>query len=413
MSPRPARPIPRSRRAAAPVPGERLAGQVGEEVRLALHGAGRLRMPEFLLFAALAVSGLPISAIPGGLENVIVAVICVLALLRRPVRELGPWQALVPVMVLALAYIAVVSLTAEQGAEAADWRLRLLRISTVLVLLMVMGTGRIDVRSGVAGYAAAAVVNVPLFYAGAVPSTYGGFLTGFFGDKNVSGLVYCVIGLLTVYFVRRPGARVATAGAFAAMVWLTGSRTAIAAYLCALAWVLLARRLGMVGRWLMGIGVGLIVHWTAEDFSQVGVFSDREGSDILRSRIDAASELKVQAAGFVGRGLGEAYVVLEDGTWFFHNAYWTLLVEGGWPWTIVIVGITAAVMLRPFAAQLTPAEVFAQAVGVAILVCATRLGEVFLTVQWAIAMGFALAVTLEARAGAPPVGEGEVSLRDD
>ena len=34
-------------------------------------------------------------------------------------------------------------------------------------------------------------------------------------------------------------------------------------------------------------------------------------------------------------------------------------------------------------------------------------------VSYEIAMGFALAVPLEARAGAPPVGEGEVSLRDD
>ncbi|OAX67770.1 hypothetical protein A5N15_00855 [Rothia kristinae] len=92
-----------------------------------------------------------------------------------------------------------------------------------------------------------------------------------------------------------------------------------------------------------------------EDFSQVGVFSDRVGSDALRDRIDDASWAKVQTTGFFGRGLGEAVVHLldssggtEEKAWFFHNSYWSAFVEGGWPWLISIVAVTVLVGVRPF-----------------------------------------------------------------
>ena len=40
----------------------------------------------------------------------------------------------------------------------------------------------------------------------------------------------------------------------------------------------------------------------------------------------------------------QAYVYLAhtgSKTWFFHNSYWSALVEGGWPWMILVVAITS------------------------------------------------------------------------
>jgi hypothetical protein len=385
----------------------RMGGAFTQVVR----GTGSLKLVDTALFAALAVAGMPgLPGIPGGLDNVVVAIIVAVALVRRPTATMGRWQMLIPLAVLALAYVGFVSLFAESSSHAAEWHLRLLRMAVVLALLFVMVSGRVDIRSAVGGYAAAALVNVPLFFAGLVPAPYGSYLTGFFGDKNVAGLVYCTFGLLAVYFARRPMPQLLIGTVFAGTVWLTGSRTAIAAYLCALGWIVVAPKLPLAGRWLLGIFVVVLVQVTAEDYSQIGVFSDREGSDELRSRIDAASLGRVEDTGFFGQGLGEAYVVLDNGRWFFHNSYWSALVEGGWPWLLFVTGITVLVMLQPFRTSLPPEQVFAQGVGVAILICASRLGEVFLTIPWAVAMAFALRFLLETPSPRAEAGLGHARL---
>ena len=149
------------------------------------------------------------------------------------------------------------------------------------------------------------------------------------------------------------------------------------------------------------------VSQVAEDYSQIGVFSDREGSDLLRSRIDAASEVKVHDAGFFGSGLGEAYVVFDDDpgkVWLFHNSYWTALVEGGWPWLLIVVGATVLFALRPFTRELSRQEIVAQAATVTTLICAWRLGEVLFTLQWALVIAIALYAHARSRDRATPSG---------
>jgi hypothetical protein len=177
------------------------------------------------------------------------------------------------------------------------------------------------------------------------------------------------------------------------LVWETGSRTSIAALAAGVGWIALAPKLSVVGRWILGLVIVLGVDQIAEDYSQIGVFSDREGSDLLRSRIDAASEIKVQDAGFFGSGLGEAYVAFDDEpgrVWFFHNSYWSALVEGGWPWLVLVLAVTVVFALRPFARELNMQETIAQAAAITTLICAWRLGEVLFTLQWALVIGFAL-----------------------
>ena len=234
------------------------------------------------------------------------------------------------------------------------------------------------------------MVNIPLFFAGLVPDTYGGYLTGWAVDKNYAGLVYCLIGLLMLAYAQRPWVRFIVFAAFAGALWLTGSRTSLAAYAAAIIWVVLASRIGIVGRWFLGIAIYFGVMITAEDYSQIGQFSDREGSDLLRARIDEASQLKVDDAGFFGMGLGEAVVPMEGRAWFFHNSYWTALVEGGWPWLAILLVVMLVVSLRPFSSVFSREQLIGQALGIAILICAWRLGEVFVTLPWMLALAYAL-----------------------
>lgn len=378
---------------------------VRERAALTLHRAGEIRIPEFVLFFLLIGVGLlPLPQIGFSLENLAVAGIVGLGLLRRPPRTLGALEGLVPVVVVALFYLTVVSLFATPTEFAADWPTRLLRFLAVLLMVLVIGTGRVDIRSGLYGLTAALLVNIPLFYAGLVPANYGTYLTGLVGDKNVAGLAYALVAVLLLALPDRNRVRRLLVLVLGGAVWLTGSRTAMAAYVGAVLWVLLAPRLPVVGRWALGGAVAFGVNLLSEDYALIGRFSDREGSDLLRARIDAASEIKVGQAGFFGDGLGEAYVHLEDGNWFFHNSYWTALVEGGWPWMLVLVGATVLVLGRPFTSRLSTRQIALQAACVVILVCAWRLGEVFLTMYWGIAMGMAVLLaddTADPADGAP------------
>ncbi|EYT48753.1 hypothetical protein [Brachybacterium muris] len=323
-------------------------------------------------------------------SEIFVAAAVVVALLRRPRFALGGSALLVPLFAVMLLYLGTISLFAVPEDGAADWRLRLLRIAAVTVLIFVTASGRLDLRSGVIGIAAVCVINIPLFYAGLVSDTYGGYLTGVFGDKNYAGLTYAMVAVLATAVVERRWTKVAVFLAFAGPLWLTGSRTSSAAYLLAGLWMLLAPYLGLAARIVLGVLSYIAVEVTAEDYSRVGVFSDRLGSDLLRARIDAASRIKVEETDFFGRGLGTAFVRIEDRSWFFHNSYWSALVEGGWPWAVFLVAVTVAVLLLPHRdPRLAPLRVSA-GLGIVALVTATRLGEVFYTLPWALAIAFGI-----------------------
>lgn len=361
------------------------AGRVASNV-------GSIRIPEFVLFGLLmAGGGLPISMLgPIPVAHAILGLICAYGVFQRPTRDFGKFQLIVPALVLALFYIGTVSLFADPSAFASEWQERLLRMSAVTVMMLFLASGRLELRSALLGCFVVLVVNIPLFYAGLVPGSYGRYVTGVIGDKNAAGLAYAVIGLLALMTARsRSGVTFILIFSVAA-TWLTGSRTSIAAFAAGVAWIVLAPRIPVVGKWMLGGVIALTVNLLAEDYSQIGMFSGREGSDRLRQRIDDASLEKVEQTGFFGQGLGEAYVVLDDDTWFFHNSYWSALVEGGWPWLIFLVIISVLVMVRPFRGQVPSRQYLAQGAGVAVLICATRLGEVLYTNVWGIALGAGL-----------------------
>ena len=375
---------------------DRTATALGSRLRAettgVLSAVGKLRIPEFVLFFGLIFEG-SMFGLPIPFNQVVVVGIILLAVTRSPQVDLGRLQMLVPLLVIGLFYLAMLSMFTEATEFAFDWERRLLRLGLTAVFLLVLASGRIDLRSGLAGLATGMILNAIAFYLGLAPDNYGGVLSGFFMDKNVAGMAYAIVGVLVLAAVDRRWVKVALVLVFAAMVWLTGSRTSIAAMVAGVGWILIAPRLPVIGRWIFGLLIYLGVDLVSEDYSQIGVFSNRVGSDLLRSRIDAASEVKVDGAGSFGMGLGEAYVSFPDdpgSRWLFHNSYWSALVEGGWPWLLLVLGITVVFALRPFETRLTKPELAVQATAVTVLICAWRLGEVFFTLQWALVVGAAI-----------------------
>lgn len=398
---------PAARRVADPGPDR---GAVTHEARRLAGWIGTLKLPEVVLFALMFTDVGPILA--GHASELFLGCAVLLALFRTPAHDLGRYQMLVPLAGAALFYVAAVSFLDPPEDGSADWRLRLLRLVAVTILVFVLASGRIDLRSAVAGVALVCVVNVPLFYAGVVQDSYGGYLTGLIGDKNFAGLTYAVVGLLCVALVRRLPLKVLVLCAFAGPLWLTGSRTSLAGYALGAVWLVLGPRLPLLGKLVLGALSYVAVRLTAEDFSQIGVFSDRAGSDLLRARIDAASEIKVHEAGFFGDGLGSAFVVIEPDRWFFHNSYWTALVEGGWPWLGAILILTVVALLHPLRPRTGAPLGIAMGLGVVLLVTGERMGEVFYTLPWALAVAYGLQTLLRARDGDPTPGSLSVVAPD-
>lgn len=124
------------------------------------------------------------------------------------------------------------------------WSQRTLKIVILLGAAGTVATGRINIRSLVLGGCLGAAINVPLFYAGLTTNNYPPFLTGVYGDKNIAGMYYAVWGVLGIMVLSRKWAVVWVLFAGVAM-YLTGSRTSIAALVCAWAWVLLRNRVGV------------------------------------------------------------------------------------------------------------------------------------------------------------------------
>lgn len=379
------------------------------------HQSGQIRMPEFIM-AFLLLFG---NAVPGiGLpfNQVVILVLAAYGLTRKPTFDVSHFSGLRAIMFIAMGYLAIVSINSVHSEDASDWTRRLLRLVAATVLVWVIAAGRLHIRSIILGYSAAIIFNAVAYFAGFAPVTgYYGYLTGWLNDKNFSGLVYCLFGLMILSFARNKFEVIGAIVVFSGLLWATGSRTSIAAYAAGLIWIVVAHKLKTFGRIALGVALYWLIDMLTSDYSRAGVFADRSGTDALRALIDAASEVKVNAAGFFGDGLGEAYVYLAhtgSKTWFFHNSYWSALVEGGWPWMILVVTITLLFIVNVFSGQKTlPAKFYVvQGAGIAIMICASRLGEVFYTWPWAIACGLALRVLLLEREQRLGTGHNEASI---
>lgn len=309
-----------------------------------------------------------------------------------------PW-----LLVFLLAWVTVISILATPTAGAFDWTRRMIRMLAVLALAFGIATERLHVPSVMKGIATVLVVNLVAFYLRLTPDSYAGALTGWLGDKNRVGMYYAVAGIL-VLTLFQGWKRWAALAVAALAVWLTESRTSITALAFGFLWYWFVAARPVFVRWLAaGAGVWLTT-FLEDNFARYGVFENRTGSDVLRARIDAAAAVKLAAAPPTGMGLGEAYVKIGGDVWLFHSSYATLLVEGGWVWAVGIVVVTVMVGLRPFrwAGETDEEARIVQGAAVATLICAWKLGEVFLTIPWGLLLGLGLNRLIRERTLSPP-----------
>jgi hypothetical protein len=241
--------------------------------------------------------------------------------------------------------------------------------------------------------------NAVLFFAGVAPAPYQQYLTGFLLDKNQAGLAYTVVGVLLLGVTTNTRRQIPIAVVCAALVWASGSRTSITAFVCALVWFVLRPRLGVPARLVLAAVFAIAIPFVQEKYGQAGEFTDRVGTDLFRARIDAASQAKLDAAPWHGQGLGEAWINLPDGaTYFFHNSYWAVLVEGGWVYLAAVLVLTVWFGIRPLRSGPPPSLLACsgEAANLAVLICALRLGEVFGATTASIALAAGLIGYLQA-----------------
>lgn len=379
----------------------KLREKATEEGKAIIKGFGEIRIIDYLfgismIFIGISVAGLPFGTVTAGLLVVIA--------LSRSARVANPMVGVFgTLMMLTIFYAAVMSYTFGISEPGQIVR-RVVRIAIVIFLVMVIADKRVDFKSMTLGMATGLIANVPVFYAGLNSNNYGGHLTGWINDKNQSGLWYATVGLTVVVAFEKRLHRFIAIPLFLVMIYLTGSRTSTAAFIFGVLWLAIAPKLNIISKIGLAAFIVWAVDWLTENLAQNEAFGDRTGTDALRERIDEASYEKVQLEPWTGLGYGQATVEVQDLTFFFHNSFWTLMVEAGWFYMLAVVfmSIWAVLLLKQpqeklaidrsdaMQKKLSSRKVMAEATMVLLFICSWRLGEVFLTVPWAMAVGLGL-----------------------
>lgn len=366
-------------------------------VARAIGGSALVPMPHSARILDAVLMGLIVVRVslpgtPFPVAQVSIAMLVIVACFRRPTRSfVHAWW--VPLAMLGL----LLFLALESWLQGVDPVRRAGNLAILMVMALFLASGRIDIGSAVKGIGVALVLNGALFYAGIAPDNYQGRLTGFLEDKNAGALVIALGSFLLILVVRGRWGRLLLLVLSAAAVVATDSRTTMAASFVAFAWLLGSRYLRRTAQ-LVTLGMAFLAFlWADANLSTFGDYGEtREGSDEFRSRIDAASSLKAAASPWHGFGLGQATVSLDSGTWFFHNAYEGLVVEGGFILLAVVLGlfIVSGLGLAPRAVGVDVTSVESRVITAATLVafcCALRLGEVFLAPIGLVVLGIGLA----------------------
>ncbi|REJ08057.1 hypothetical protein DY023_01980 [Microbacterium bovistercoris] len=339
-----------------------------------------------LLIYRIAVPGVPLP-IPQLAAIVLIGV----ALFRRPTRSFATawWYPLMTPLLLLF-------LVVETWANGLAPERRAGNLAVLMLFAAFLASGRIDIGSVLKGLGFALALNAVLFYVGVAPDDYEGKLTGYLQDKNAAALVYAVVAVLLLFVVRRTWLHVLILIGGAAAIVATDSRTTMAAFAISLLFLFGSRWLRRGFQIVLLLGCVLLFLWADANLSTWGDYSvTREGSDEFRMRIDTASSLKAQAAPWYGNGLGQATVNLDSGTWFFHNSYEALVVEGGLVLLVVVLAMYAITGLglstRVQVDVLTLQSRSITAATLIIFLCATRLGEVFFAPIGFLVLGIGLA----------------------
>lgn len=348
-----------------------------------------VRVLELVLGVLLVFANYPVSAnLPG--QIVLSAAIVAVGVFCRP-RLWVPWGGALLIGALTL-YAFLVGVSIYQGT---DWVQRIVKFTLLLLLVIVVASGRVHIRSLVVGGCIGALVNVPLFYAGMATNYYPPFLTGFYQDKNVAGMYYALWGVLGLMVMPKKW-RIPWVAVSAALLFLTGSRTSIAAFAMALGWYLIRNRVDWVLRLAVSGGAVLVLRFVANQYSQVGLYASRAGDDWFRNQIDLATFAKEAITPWHGLGLNEGYVMLGQRFVWFHDSYAQAFVEGGYPflWATILAFGLLGVGLLDRRSRVGHELLAAEAAVVVIMVCAWKLGETFMTLAGFLPLGIAIALRL-------------------
>lgn len=364
---------------------ERLA-RVGRSVATFV---GPVVMLDFLLGLAFMFAGYPVApALPGFM--VAAAAVVGVAMFRRTTLRVTGGGLMVLVAVSTLGYLIAVSMHNGQ-----PWTQRILKFVLFLLLSVILATGRLNIRSFVIGLCAGAFINVPLYYAGIAPDNYPPYLSGFYGDKNVAGMYYAVWGALGIAVFRGKTLWVwiAASGMFC---FFTGSRTAMAAFIGAVAWIAMRNRVGVSYRVMLGaLGMSALL-WAVDNIAEVQAFGDRTGTDWYRHQIERAMQAKLDVTPWYGLGLNQGQAVIGHRPQWFHDSYSQAFVEGGYLNLWVVVGAFVLLGVGLFDRRLHISRELLAAEGamIALLICAWKLGEALMTVPAFVALGVAIAYRL-------------------
>ncbi|MGD7733218.1 zinc ABC transporter permease [Propionibacteriaceae bacterium G57] len=329
---------------------------------------------------------LPVIGQPAGVP--IMALAVGVGAARRPlhrVRRLG-W------VLGAFAFMLVWAIVVSH-LNGLDWLQRSTKMVVLLAFALTIAVGRLHLRSLLQGLTIAMVLNIPLFYAGLTPNNYPPFLTGFFGDKNIAGMMYAVIGVLGLLLHRHWPAKIAHVLVFGAALTLTGSRTSMAAFAVGLLWLWVRNAAPLVIRAGVAVGVVALLTTIEEQFARIWFFRDRDGTDWFREQIDIATAAKLELSPWFGNGLNTAFVQMGQRFMYFHDSYASLRVEGGWVMVVVVLGLFVLVGMHALNPRRATAEqVVTEAAIAVVLVCAWKLGEVFFTTPAFLVLGVAMLV---------------------
>lgn len=344
-----------------------------------------MRITDLILFIPMALDGVrvPGTTIP---VNEIAAVILVgLALTRAPRGDLRipPWF-----MTLGGGVLLTLLLSAQINGVL-DTR-RLGHVAVVLVLAVVLASGRVDARAAAVGMATGIVAGVAYGIAFIGQSSYPGRMSGIMGDPNAAGMALVVLGCLAVGGLQRRWVQAAMVAVCLAGVWFTVSRTSMLAVAVVAAWLFVGRRLGPVFGSVVLIAVTQLILYFPDEWKIQGRFADREGSDELRERILVQEHIDVARSPWIGNGPGTASVDLDGQTLFFHSSYLSLRAEAGWIGLAFFAALLASVFWYLVTVPDRRRTVWLEASLIGGLICAMNLGEVLLATPMWIALGLAM-----------------------
>jgi hypothetical protein len=344
---------------------------------------------EFVLFASMGYGSIQVKGLPLG--ELSLGLVTLLALTKRPTRV--PPTVLVTLILAVPAWMILVS----PIDHVTPYR-RLLHLVLWGLLAVAISQGRVHMQTMARGFGFGLVTSLGAGLFGVQAHNehggvgYVGRLTGYLGDPNAAGFYVLVLGLVACAYMGRRTQTLAFLACATPLLVLTWSRTSLFAAGACLLWLLIGHRVSPVFGVLVLSAIVYAFGHFPNALKQIGPFSDRNGSDQLRERIDAGAHQLVETAGLTGHGPGTSHVpdALEPGNfWFFHNSYSGVINEGGWIGFAIVVLLLVTTMLLLTRMPLDQRNGWVESALISLAVVAINLGEVLLDLPAAIAIGAA------------------------